>query len=61
MRKLKNLKRDYWFPRSKAWDRKRRLSKLFDIDISDDLIYDAQVLWGSNTAQPRKTFIIPVK
>jgi hypothetical protein len=66
MKKLKPLKmeRDYWFPRYgvNSWGRKKSICKIFDLeyDDSNDIFSNGQVLWGSNTAQRRRTYTIPV-
>lgn len=66
MKKLKPLKmeRDYWFssPRINTICRKKSICKIFDLeyDDSNDIFSNGQVLWSSNTSQPRRTYTIPV-
>ena len=63
MKKFNELKieRDSWFPnRVNTYSRKRSIAKIFDFEYEDLLLSNPQVLWGSNTAQPRRTFTIPV-
>jgi len=62
--KMKKLKmgKEYWFPPNyvNTYARKRSIAKIFDFEYDDILLSNPQVLWGSNTAQPRRTFTIPV-
>jgi len=65
MKKLEKLKmqKDYWFPSPNyvnTYARRRSIAKIFDFEYEDKLISNPQVMWGSNTAQPRRTYTIPV-
>jgi hypothetical protein len=64
MKNLKQLKmeKDYWFLNhtNTYGSRRRSIAKIFDFEYEDDLLSNPQVIWGSNTAQPRMKFSIPV-
>lgn len=62
MKKLK-MEKEYWFPSPtyvNVYGRKRSIAKIFNLEYDDSDIFSSQILWGSTTAQPRKTFTIPV-